>query len=161
MAPVLSSLESDYEAVKALVFKALIVIRSDHFEDYFDLFAADAVWMMPSSNKDVSLEEAKGFYGFTRNFWFDQQTNIEELVVSEDMAFVRVSFDGYLRAKKNASVAPLRSVSRHIWILRRQADNNWLITRDIWNNPKSAGQSDSVIKTSSQRSFANKPQRAK
>ena len=107
MAPVLSSLESDYEAVKALVFKALIVIRSDHFEDYFDLFAADAVWMMPSSNKDVSLEEAKGFYGFTRNFWFDQQTNIEELVVSEDMAFVRVSFDGYLRSKKNASVAPL------------------------------------------------------
>ena len=77
MASALSSVEKDYEAVKALVFRALVVIRSDHFDDYFDFFSADAIWMMPSSNKDVSLEEAKGFYGFTRNFWFDQQTDIE------------------------------------------------------------------------------------
>ena len=154
MAPALSSVKSDYDAVKALVFKALVVIRSDHFDDYFDLFTTDAIWMMPSSNKDVSLEEAKGFYGFTRNFWFDQETDIEELTVVDDMAFVRVSFDGYLRSKKNSSVAPLRSVSRHIWILRRQSDNNWLITRDIWNNPKTTnvGQSQSSSQTSSQTS---------
>jgi len=161
MASALSSVEKDYEAVKALVFRALVVIRSDHFDDYFDFFSADAIWMMPSSNKDVSLEEAKGFYGFTRNFWFDQQTDIEELVVSEDMAFVRVSFDGYLRSKKDASVAPLRSVSRHIWILRRQVDNKWLITRDIWNNPKTASQSGSASNATAQRSFVSKPRRSK
>ncbi|HIG40756.1 MAG: nuclear transport factor 2 family protein [bacterium] len=136
MAPALSKITSDYDSVKHLILNALEVIRSDHFEDYFDLFTEDAVWMMPSSNHDVHLEEARKFYRFTNNFWFDQETSIEELVVSNDVAYVRVSFDGFLRPKKESNATPLRSVSRHIWILQRQLDGQWKICRDIWNNPK-------------------------
>ncbi len=136
MSPALSKVTSEYDSVKSLILNALDVIRSDHFEDYFDLFTDDAVWMMPSSNQDVHVDEARNFYGFTKNFWFDQETSIDELVVSGDFAFVRVSFDGYLRSKKDESAPPLRSVSRHIWILRQQPDQSWKICRDIWNNPK-------------------------
>ena len=68
-----------------------------------------------------------------------RKTAVDEVVVSGDAAFVRVSFDGYLRPKVDDGSPPLRSVSRHIWILRRQTDGNWKIARDIWNTPKVAG----------------------
>ncbi len=137
--PALSSVSNPSEAyndVKKLILDALQVIRSDDFTPYFDLFTDDAVWMMPSSFQDVGKEEAKTFYRFTKKFRFDQETAIEELQIIDDMAYVRVSFDGYLRAKNDESAPPLRSVSRHIWILRKQIGGEWKITRDIWNNPK-------------------------
>ncbi|MFT5209842.1 MAG: ketosteroid isomerase-like protein [Flavobacterium sp.] len=127
---------ADYLKVKQLILEALAIIRSDDFNRYFDLFTEDAVWMMPSNNEDVHIDKARTFYGFTKNFWFDQEASIDELVISNDVAFVRVSFDGYLRPKKDSSAQPLRSISRHIWILQSQIDSSWKISRDIWNNPK-------------------------
>ena len=131
-----SNPSEDYDKVSKLILEALRVIRSDDLSPYFNLFTDDAVWMMPSNFKDVGKEEAKTFYRFTKKFRFDQETAIEELQVVDDMAYVRVSFDGYLRAKNDGSAPPLRSVSRHVWILRKQLDGEWKITRDIWNNPK-------------------------
>lgn len=119
-----------------LILNAIEIIRSDNFEDYFDLFADDAVWMMPSNVKDVGLDEARSFYGFTKKFRFDQKVLIDELIVTDDWAYARLTFDGYLRSKFDDSAPPLRSVSRHVWILRRQLDDTWKIARDIWNTPK-------------------------
>ncbi len=136
MSPALSKLPEGYDSVRHTILRALEVIRSDHFEDYFDLCTPDALWMMPSSHRDIGIEEAKQFYGFTKNFRFDQEVTVDELVVVDDLAYVRVTFDGYLRPKKDQTAQPLRSVSRHIWILRRQAAGDWKISRDVWNNPK-------------------------
>jgi uncharacterized protein (TIGR02246 family) len=139
LAPALARVREEDEAVKSLILEALEVIRSDDFERYFDLFTEDAVWMMPSSFRDVHQDEARSFYRFTRKFKFDQETAVDEVVVSGDVAYVRVSFNGYLRPKVDDGSPPLRSVSRHIWILRRQVDGNWKIARDIWNTPKVSG----------------------
>ena len=138
MAPALARVQEEDEAVGRLILEALDVIRSDDFDRYFDLFTDDAVWMMPSSLKDVHQAEASSFYRFTRKFKFDQETAVDEVVVSGDSAYVRVSFDGYLRPKVDDGSLPLRSVSRHIWILKKQTDGNWKIARDIWNTPKAA-----------------------
>jgi ketosteroid isomerase-like protein len=136
VAPALANLLVDDDAVKLLILRALEIIRSDDFDQYFTLFTDDAVWMMPNSFQDVGLEEAKTFYRFTAKFRFDQKTTVDEVVVMGDSAYVRVGFDGYLRSKFDDSAPPLRSISRHIWILKRQLDGNWKIARDIWNNPK-------------------------
>jgi ketosteroid isomerase-like protein len=136
MAPALANVKAEDEGVRSLILEALSIIRSDDFDRYFDLFTDDAVWMLPSSGKDVHMAQARTFYGFTAKFRFDQQCQVEELVVSEDWAFVRLTFDGYLRARFDESAPPLRSVSRHIWILRKEADDCWKISRDIWNNPR-------------------------
>ncbi len=138
MAPTLARVREEDEGVSSLIVEALNVIRSDDFERYFDLFTDDAVWMMPSSFKDVHQDEARSFYRFTRKFKFDQETAVDEVIVSGDWAYVRVSFDGYLRPKVDDGSPPLRSVSRHIWILQRQDDGTWKIARDIWNTPKAA-----------------------
>lgn len=138
MAPALAKVEERHSGVKRAILAALAALRSDEFETYFDCFTDDAVWMMPSKNHDVGIDEARKFYGFTKNFRFDQEVAVEELNVENDLAVVRVSFDGYLRSKKDESAAPLRSVSRHVWIMRRCLDGEWRISRDIWNNPKDA-----------------------
>lgn len=138
MAPALARVREEDQAVSNLILEALDVIRSDDFDRYFDLFTDDAVWMMPSSFKDIHQDEARSFYGFTRKFKFDQETVVDEVVVSGDSAFVRVSFDGFLRPKVDDGSPPLRSVSRHIWILQKQSNGEWKIARDIWNTPKLA-----------------------
>jgi len=138
VAPSLARVQEEDEAVGRLILEALEVIRSDDFERYFDLFTDDAVWMMPSSFKDVHQDEARSFYRFTRKFKFDQETVVDEVVISGDSAYVRVSFDGYLRPKVDDGSPPLRSVSRHIWILKKQNNGAWRISRDIWNTPKIA-----------------------
>jgi len=138
VAPALAGFAIDDDAVRRLVLDAILIIRSDEFDRYFDLFTDDARWMMPSSYGDVGKREARAFYGFTAKFRFEQEVTVDEVVVAGDFAYVRISFDGYLRARADESAAPLRSVSRHLWILARQPDGNWKITRDIWNNPRSS-----------------------
>ena len=138
MSPALARVREEDEAVKSLILEALEIIRSDDFDRYFDLFTDDAVWMMPSSFNDVHRDEARTFYRFTRKFKFDQETSVDEVVVSGDVAYVKVSFNGYLRPKVDDGSPPLRSVSRHIWILRQQLDGSWKIARDIWNTPRVA-----------------------
>ena len=138
LAPSLASVREEDQALKDLILEALDVIRSDDFDRYFDLFTEDAVWMMPSSFEDVHQEEARSFYRFTSKFKFDQETVVDEVVVSDDWAFVRISFEGYLRPKIDDGSPPLRSVSRHIWIIKKQGNGSWKIARDIWNSPKAS-----------------------
>ena len=138
MAPSLASVREEDQALNDLILEALDVIRSDDFDRYFDLFTEDAVWMMPSSFEDVHQEEARSFYRFTSKFKFDQETVVDEVVVSDDWAFVRISFEGYLRPKIDDGSPPLRSVSRHIWIIKKQGNGSWKIARDIWNSPKAS-----------------------
>lgn len=123
--------------VSEIVAMAIEAIRSDNFMSYFDFFSEDALWMMPNSSEDVNSEEAKKFYRFTEKFRFDQQVSVNEILLSENIAVVRVSFDGYLVAKSDVTAVPMRSVSRHIWVLKKQVSGKWKIIRDIWNNPKS------------------------
>ena len=134
--PAFTQAIADEESVRALIDRALEITQSDNFAPYFDLFTDDAHWMMPSRFEDVGVEEAKSFYRFTKKFRFEQTTRVDEVLLSGDLAFARISLDGYLKTKNDPDATPLRSISRHIWIIQRQVDGEWKITHDIWNNPK-------------------------
>ena len=73
----------DERRVQRLLLSAINCTQSDDFFSYFDLFAADAVWMMPASRQDVTLDEARRFYRFTEKFRFEQQVTIDEVAVFE------------------------------------------------------------------------------
>lgn len=134
---ILPVVTQDERKVREVIERAVFTLHTEPIDAYFEFYAKDAVWMIPSSYRDISFEEAKSFYGFTGKFRFDQKLTINEVRVADDWAFARISLEGYLRPRGEANVAPLRSISRHMWILERQPDGNWLITRDIWNNPRS------------------------
>jgi hypothetical protein len=108
----------DEMLVQRLLLNAINATQSDNFFSYFELFTSDAVWMMPSNRQDVSLSEAKRFYRFTDKFRFEQQVTIDEVQIFGQRGFARISFDGYLVAKRDLKSPPMRSI------------------RDIWNNPR-------------------------
>ena len=119
MAPALSTVKLEDEDVKRLILEALEVIRSDDFDCYFELFADDAVWMMPSSYHDVHLDEARSFYRFTKKFRLDQEASVDELVTAGDWAFVRISFDWLL--------AEWRKQFEHSRRCLRRSNAGWLV----------------------------------
>jgi len=137
----LANSASDEDSIRALIEEAFTIIKSGNFDPYFELFTEDAVWMLPSDFSDVGREKARSFYGFTKKFRFDQESIINEIGVSGDLAFARISLRGFLRPKDDPDGTPLKSVSRHIWLIERQSDGQWKITRDIWNNPKDVSSS--------------------
>ena len=130
----------DEMRVQHLVLDAINRTQSDNFDRFFDLFTPEATWMLPSQVTDVGLEEAKQFYRFTRNFRFEQQVNIDEVRVFDDVAFARLTFDGYLVPKVEPTSGSIRSVSRHLWMMRKGLSGGWLLDRVIWNTPKPAEQ---------------------
>jgi ketosteroid isomerase-like protein len=127
---------SGESSARQLILAGIRCLQSDQFEAYFELFSEDAIWMMPSRFGDVGINEARKFYNFTHKFSFEQESTIEELRVFDDWGFARLSFDGYLVAKQDSGAAPIRSISRHLWIIARQPSGQWKITRDMWNNPR-------------------------
>ncbi|MEK9876818.1 MAG: SgcJ/EcaC family oxidoreductase [Betaproteobacteria bacterium] len=130
------SQQSDERDVRHLVLDAINRTQSDEFERFFELFTPEATWMLPSQVKDVGLDEAKRFYRFTEKFRFEQQVNIEEVQVFSDVAYARVTFDGFLVPKLDPIAPPIRSVSRHLWIIRKEHTRQWRLDRVIWNTPR-------------------------
>jgi len=130
-----SPMTQEERQVKRLLLDAINCTQSDDFYRYFDLFTPDAVWMMPAKRYDVSLTEAKQFYRFTEKFRFEQHVTIDEVEIFKGRGFARLTFDGYLVAKRDQTARPIRSVSRHLWLFALGLDGQWLLTRDIWNNP--------------------------
>jgi len=121
----------DEQKIRELIEAAVFALHTGTIDDYFRFYADDAVWMIPSSYHDVGLEEARTFYGFTAKFRFDQRLTINEVFASGDRGHARISLEGYLRPRAEANVAPLRSISRHLWILERRGKRGWLIVRCI------------------------------
>mgnify|MGYP000244692356 CR=1 FL=1 len=96
----------DEMLVQKLLLNAINCTQSDNFFSYFELFTPDAIWMMPSNRQDVSLAEAKRFYRFTDKFRFEQQVTIDEVQIFGQRGFARISFDGYLIAKRTIQALP-------------------------------------------------------
>lgn len=122
--------------VRHLLLDAINRTQSDEFDRFFDLFTSEATWMLPSQIKDVGLDEAKKFYRFTHKFRFEQQVSIEEVRVFSEVAYARLTFDGFLVPKADPSAASIRSVSRHVWIMRKELTGEWRLDRVIWNTPR-------------------------
>lgn len=133
----------DEQVIRSLVETAIAYIKAGDFDSYFALFAEDAIWMLPSDYNDVGRTEARSFYRFTEKFRFEQEMTINEIAVSGDLAFARISMQGFLRPKDDPNGTPLRSVSRHIWLFEHKKEGGWKISRDIWNNPRLPAAADS------------------
>ena len=103
--------QSDDELrVQHLVLDAINRTQSDDFDRFFDLFTPE------------------------------QQVNIDEVRVFAEVAFARLTFDGYLVPKADPTSGSIRSVSRHLWMMRKDVAEGWRLDRVIWNTPKPAEQ---------------------
>ena len=92
--------------------------------------------MRPNRMTDATKEEIRPAYKAIEDYTVDQKMTIDEIVVSGNLTYVRVTFDGWLTPRPLKQVKPVRAVGRHMMILERQANNSWKFTREISISPK-------------------------
>ena len=130
---------SDEAAVKNVLEDFLKPFEDDDVDGLLDYYADDMIWMLPNSPVDASKVEARNFYksAFMRGVFSENNVEIHELKVLGDWAFVRFTASGRFTQHGEQS-GPIRG-SRHLMLLRKQQDGSWKISRDIFNNPDTAG----------------------
>jgi len=131
-----TSVEADMAAIRSLLFdKVMDAARRGDLDTYLSLYADDAIWMPKDRMVDAGKKEVRSFYSFMDRYTFDQELTLDEIQVIGDWAYVRITADGWIVPKPGISGDRIRAVSRHMMILRKQADGNWKFTRDIFINP--------------------------
>lgn len=127
---------SDVVAVRGLLDKVMEVSRQGDLEAYLSLYTDDALWMRRDRITDAGKNDVRPAYKFMEDYTFDQQLTINEIAVSGDIAYTRVTLDGWIVPRPGKQVERVRALSRHIMILERQSDDSWKFSRDIFINPK-------------------------
>ena len=122
-------------------------VNNADYDAYSSLWADDMIWMPPNMRpmhgKQECLKMAKG--GF-ENFHIEQKVTIEEIVVSGDIAFTRVSSLEKMTAKGD-TVAMIND-GKNIFTFRRGPDGSWLGVHCIWNSnisPEASAKWDELL----------------
>ena len=126
------STEADIEAIRDRVDAYVVAINAADVDAWLEFMADDVLWMRDGGPILVG-KEAIGSWGRDafENAELEYALTTDEVVVSGDLA--------YVRGTHTVAVAPRDGSERwqvagkHIYILRRQADGTWKITRSIWN----------------------------
>ena len=97
-------------------------------------FAADAVQMPPNSPPNVGADSIRAWSaGLLAAFRPEFSLLPDEVqLAGADWAFERGTYTIALTPK--AGGEPIRDVGKYITIYQRQADEPWVMARDIWNS---------------------------
>lgn len=125
----------DVIAIRSLLDKVMEVSRNGDLEGYLSQYTDDALWMRRDRMTDATKNDIRPAYKFMEDYFFDQKLIIDEVSVSGDIAYARITADGWIVPKPGKQLDKVRAVSRHIMILRKQSDGSWKFTRDIFINP--------------------------
>ena len=97
-------------------------------------FAADAVQMPPNSPPNVGADSIRAWSGGLLAAFRPEFSLLPDEVqlAGADWAFERGTYTITLTPK--AGGEPIRDIGKYITIYQRQADEAWVMARDIWNS---------------------------
>ena len=97
-------------------------------------FAADAVQMPPNSPPNVGADSIRAWSGGLLAAFRPEFSLLPDEVqlAGADWAFERGTYTITLTPR--AGGEPIRDVGKYITIYQRQADEAWVMARDIWNS---------------------------
>jgi ketosteroid isomerase-like protein len=109
--------------------------RAGDLDAFMANFADDAVLMLDDRIHDANKMEIREYFSFLNDYTFDQEVSKDEIMISGEWAFARVTFDGFLVPKPGVEDEPSRVVSRHFMTFNRGPDGIWKLARDMWILP--------------------------
>ena len=108
-------------------------VNNADYDAYSSHWANDMIWMppnmLPMHGKQECLEM---FKGGVEHYHIEQKVTIEEIVVSGDIAFSRISSREKLTPKGDAEA--MMNDGKNIFTFRRGPDGSWLGVHCIWNS---------------------------
>lgn len=128
----------DVKAIRQLVQDWHNGWQDSDIESILSLFTDEPV-LLPQGWPPVSGREAihSLYQSFFEAFTVKGECHIEEVEVSGDLGYIWVNYT--LTATPKAEGEPINEDSKTVFIVRRQPDNTWNISRLIDNSNRGAG----------------------
>lgn len=122
-------MNADEQAIRALIGRWIDATREQDVEAVLALMSHDAVFLTPGAppmqGKDAFARSMRGALGDNS---FDAVSEIDEVVISGDMAYCRTRLSITITSKHGK--LPMERSGHTLSILRKGADGQWLLTRD-------------------------------
>ena len=135
----LAAKEAEVETIRDWVDAYEAVGESGGVDAWLALMADDVIWMRPGASTLIGKEEvafwARHFFQELYGDMVTRSRSIDEVVASGDLAFVRGTQT--IVATPREGGQPQQFSGKYIYILQRQADGAWRISRSIWNRNSS------------------------
>jgi len=119
--------------------KVLEASLSGNVEGMVSMYADDAILMPPNDTTVYGIEEIRGWWEEYFSF-FRLTSSIEtehDVTVVENQAFVRSAFSVTIVPKQQG--ARILDDIRNLTIWRKEPDDSWKISHQIWNSTKPVG----------------------
>lgn len=106
-------------------------VRSTDLMYYGQMYTEDALWMPPDDRECRGIQEiVEGFATQCAHQSIDPILMAEEIEVMGDFAYVIGTSEATIYPKDGSPNHVVRY--RALWLMRKE-DNNWKISRQIWN----------------------------
>jgi len=97
-----------------------------------ELFADNVLWAPPDApDRTDKAGIQEGIQNSFNKFTFAVQPTVEEIGVYGEFAYAIGNVDVKLTPKAGGDIVPVKF--RIFWLLNKQINGNWLISRQIWN----------------------------
>ncbi len=127
------STEADGEALRALIRQFDADFKAGNLDGVIALYADDAVQMPPNSPIVIGKDSLRsGYEGFLEANTVEISSTVEDIQVSGDWAFLRLSFTDSITPKDGGDTTT--GGGKWVLIFERQADRSWRIATEIWHS---------------------------
>jgi len=121
-------MQNDEQAIRDLVTKWNEATAKSDVETVMDLIADDAVFQVAGRAPFGKDAFAEGFRAGLEQVRIEARSEIEELQVTGDFAYLRNHL--WVTITPRGGGVPLERTGYTLTILRKQADGSWLLSRD-------------------------------
>jgi uncharacterized protein (TIGR02246 family) len=123
------TMDSDEGAIRELIETWLSATRAGDVERVLELMTPDVVFLVPGQSAMAGVEAfEKGLRGTLASHAIDSSSEIEEIVVSGDMAYSRTRLSVTVTSRHGGT--PLQRSGHTLSILRKGEDGRWRLSRD-------------------------------
>lgn len=128
----------DTAAIRQLGEARLEALAAKNTDTYLGAYAEDAIWMPPNADSIIGKAAAKArLEGSLKDVTFSvSQKTEEQLVAGDECVIERGTFIATRTEKDGKETAPV--VGSYLSVWKKQADGQWKIVYDIWNNNRGA-----------------------
>ncbi len=120
-------------AFRALIRQLDAEVNAGNLDGVMAFYADDAVQMPPDTPIFIGKEALhSGFEGFLAANTVELSSTVEDIRVSGDLAFLRLSYTQSVTPKDGGDTTT--EVGKWVLLLARQVDGSWRITTEIWNS---------------------------
>ena len=133
---------ADEEALRTMIARYAASSSVEDLDAIMDLYATDIVQMPPNAPAITGKQALRdSFQVFLEQNSGELKANVQDIRVSGDLAYVRVSYEQSVTPTDGGETVD--EVGKWVLICQREAGGDWNIVSEIWNGDHPPDESES------------------